>query len=170
MTAIFVYAISKIMSERPIECGQCKRPVKVIYKEVLNGTPSCTEMCQSCPILEEKLHGTKEEIAKGLACKHCGTSLEQILTGGPVGCTECYHVFEKQILSDLIATDCIPPFLQKKKELLHVGRVPHEAKAPPIPSKLLALKEALTDALKRENYEQAALIRDQIKTLSQEKL
>jgi protein arginine kinase activator len=120
-------------------------------------------------MLEEKLHGSKKESSKGLACSHCTTPLEQILTGGPVGCSECYTVFEKQIFSDLVATDSIPSFLQKKKELLHVGRAPHQAKAPPLPSKLLALKEALTDALRRENYEQAAFIRDQIKTLSQEK-
>ena len=46
------------MAERPVECGQCKKPVKVLYKEIVGESKTCTEMCADCPILQEKLHGT----------------------------------------------------------------------------------------------------------------
>jgi protein arginine kinase activator len=157
------------MSERPVECSQCKRPIKVIYKEILDSATTCTEMCLSCPILNEKLHGATGPDKSLLCCSHCETSLESIEVGGPVGCSECYKVFEEFILSDLIALNSIPSSMLQQKERLHIGRSPDLSAAPPLSSKLLALREALTDALKRENYEQAALIRDQIKTLSQEK-
>jgi len=163
------------MSERPIECSQCKRPAKVIYKEILNGTINCTEMCADCPVLQAKLHGElgKSDKKEGqLCCGSCGTSLESVQMGQPLGCIECYAVFNDFLVGELIAADAIPAVLQKKlaaqrTQAIHIGKSPDQPVDITLSSRLASLNEALNDALKRENYEQAAWIRDQIKTLTE---
>jgi protein arginine kinase activator len=50
---------------------------------------------------------------------------------------------------------------------LHIGKIPQgEVEASPS-MKLLALNEALSETLKKENYEQAALLRDKIRELQE---
>ncbi len=163
------------MSEKAVECSQCKRPVKVLYKEILDEGVLCTEMCADCPLLQEKLRGhpSKDDKTEKICCKTCKTSLESIRIGNPVGCTDCYVNFEDFLIEDLMSIHAIPPTLQKKlvKERvqnLHLGKSPHATSDATLPAKLLALNEALNDALKRENFEQAAWLRDQIKTLTGE--
>jgi len=162
------------MSERPIECSQCKRPTKVLYKEILGDTINCTAMCTSCPVLQAKLHGeaSKTEKKGEVCCGSCGTSLESVQMGQPVGCVECYTVFNDFLIGDFIAAGAIPPALQKKlaaerSQAIHIGKSPNQPADITLSSRLASLGEALNEALKRENYEQAALLRDQIKTLTE---
>jgi protein arginine kinase activator len=162
------------MTERSIECGECKRPVKVIYKEIIGTTVTCTDMCAECPILKPKLHGdtpTSKSGERSLCCGVCGTSLESVKVGQPVGCSECYTVFADYIVSELIDASGIPSSLKKKAQTqklqtLHIGRSPQQSGSPVLSSKLASLNEALNEAVKKENYEQAASIRDQIKALT----
>lgn len=163
------------MSDRPIECSQCKRPAKVLYKEILGETINCTEMCSDCPVLQDKLHGEANKTDKKesqICCGSCGTSLESVRMGQPVGCTECYVVFNDFLVGELIAAGAIPPALQKKlasqrSQVIHIGKSPDQPVDITLSSRLSALNDALNDALKRENYEQAALLRDQIKNLTE---
>jgi protein arginine kinase activator len=163
------------MSERPIECGACKRAVKVQYKEVIGNAITCTEMCDECPVLKAKLHGetpSSKSTERSLCCGVCGTSLESVQTGQPVGCLECYSVFASYIISELIDANGIPSALKKKAQAqklqtFHIGRSPQQPTSPVLSSKLSSLNEALNEALKKENYEQAASIRDQIKALTE---
>lgn len=161
------------MAERPAECSQCKRNVKVIYKEIVGDSMLCFEMCAECPILQQKLHGTPSEGAvTALCCEKCHTSLESIETGGPLGCSECSAVFAEPLLSNLISTGRLPARLiktlsTKRSAPLHVGKAPGKAIEIAPSSRLTSLNEALNEALKRENYEQAAWLRDQIKALEE---
>ena len=162
------------MSQKPIECGECKRAVKVLYKEVANNTVTCTEMCNECPILKAKLHGNNppsKNNERSLCCGVCGTSLESVIMGQPLGCAECYTVFGDYIIRELMDADSLPSSLKKKAEsqkmqTLHIGRSPQQPGSPALSTKLASLSEALNEALKKENYEQAASIRDQIKALT----
>ena len=54
---------------------------------------------------------------------------------------------------------------RKKSQPLHIGKSPSIPVEMPASSRLTALNEALNEALKKENYEQAAWLRDQIKDL-----
>jgi protein arginine kinase activator len=166
------------MAERPVECSHCKRPIKVIYKEIVGASITVTEMCSECPILQEKLHGQPRgeeaegwvEGETGLCCGNCRTSLESVKTGNPLGCSECYAVFSDILISELIASQKIPAPLQKtlstkKSQPIHIGKSPNKPISMAPSSRLTALNEALNEALKRENYEQAAWLRDQIKAL-----
>ncbi len=167
------------MSERNIECNHCKKPVKVIYKEIVGELIIETEMCGDCPILQQKLHGkaqiplNRENLSveeRGLCCGTCRTTLESVQTGNPLGCSECYAVFSDILVSELKATHKISPRLKKeqimkKNQPLHIGKTSGKTAEIPVSSRLTALNEALNDAVRKENYEQAAWIRDQIKEL-----
>lgn len=166
------------MADRPVECaGHCKRPIKVIYKEIVDDTITVTTMCSECPVYEHKLHGQIKALASeglaegeaGLCCGNCRTTLESVLTGNPLGCSECYAVFSDVLISALVSENAVPSHLKKnistkKTQLLHLGKTPHTLTAP-TSSRLTAFNEALNEALKKENYEQAAWLRDQIKAL-----
>lgn len=158
------------MSERPIECSGCKRKVKVIYKEIVGKRESVTEMCDDCPVLKAKLQGdvpVSHGKKSALCCDRCGTTLEEVVTGQPLGCAECYVVFAEFIVKELIASDGIPTLLKQKPQTLHIGRSPEQKGSLELSSKLAALHEALNEALKKENYEQAAYLRDQIKSITE---
>lgn len=169
------------MAERPVECSHCKKGIKVIYKEIVDTSIVCTEMCADCPILQQRLHGqtsaptTREGLSEaeaGLYCGNCRTSLESIKMGNPLGCSECYAIFADVLLSELLTADKIPPQLKKeissnKAQPLHMGKALDKPLTIPSSSRLTALNEALNEALKKENYEQAAWIRDQIKALTE---
>jgi protein arginine kinase activator len=54
----------------------------------------------------------------------------------------------------------------KRTQTIHIGRGPGQMQEISESMRLLALNEALTETLQREDYEQAALLRDQIKALT----
>ncbi len=157
------------MSERPIECGECKRAVKIFYKEITSDTITCTEMCDECPVFKAKLAGdsvVSPQKENPLCCGVCGTSLESVKMSQPLGCPECYTVFANFILSELIAADGIPSSKKIKPQALHIGSSPQQPSSVALSSKLASLSEALNEALRKENYEQAAWLRDQIKAMT----
>jgi protein arginine kinase activator len=167
------------MAERPVECSHCKKPIKVIYKEIVGGAMIVTEMCADCPSLQQRLHGASPqekapakmgEKSPPLFCETCHTSLESVQTGNPLGCSQCYNVFSDILVNNLLAANQLPPQLQKsfssKKGMqIHIGKVPNKPYATTSSAELTSLNEALNDAVRRENYEQAAWLRDQIKAL-----
>ncbi len=166
-------------AERPLECTECRRPVAVYYTEIVKGNIANTCMCAECPVLRHRLHGAPHVEHSGdradtaiLVCGNCGTSLEAIRLGTPLGCNECYEVFDDELVPEMLAAQKIPPRLAKSKKsvLLHIGRNPGEMQEISPSLRLLALNEALTEMLKSEDYEQAAWLRDQIKALTEKNL
>jgi protein arginine kinase activator len=167
----------KHFPDRPLEDSECKKPIAVIYTEIIGNSITHTSMCADCPELQRRLHGTnpRELVASqtgspaGLECGNCGTTLEEIKRGHRLGCPECYTIFEDVLLIELQAANLLPPRLAsvKKSLPLHMGRSPGETLAINPSSRLLALNEALKETLSREDYEQAALLRDQIKALTE---
>jgi protein arginine kinase activator len=166
------------MPERPLECGECKKPIAVQYTEIVGNSITQTCMCKDCPELQRRLHGmpvikTEEGIVDagtGLACGNCGTTLEALRVGASLGCSECYEVFEDLILPEMLAAGKLPPRLgtAKKNVPVHIGRSPGESQELNPSLRLLALNEALNETLKKEDYEQAAWLRDQIKALTEQ--
>jgi len=162
--------------DRPVECGECKRAIAVCYIEIVGHTMTQTSMCAECPELQRRLYGTnpKELVTNQLSdtelvCGNCGTNLEDIHRGHNLGCSECYNVFSDALLQELQSLNRISArvFSEKKTAPIHIGRTPGEKLTVNLSSKLLALNEALKETLKREGYEEAALLRDQIRALTQ---
>lgn len=140
---------------------------------------SRTVMCADCPHLERRLYGKiRKEVQVGedekqayLACGNCNTTLEEVRTGHLLGCASCYDVFADVLIHDLTKSERISHHLPNgnRSSALHMGRSPGEASEISPTLRLIALNEALDETLIREDYEQAALLRDQIKDLKKEK-
>lgn len=165
--------------ERPLECSDCKKPIAVHYSEIVGSGITHTDMCADCPVLERHLFGLraaggigeqKAEGTTGLACGNCGMTLEALRVGAPLGCSICYDVFEEMIIRELLATGKIPPrnATVKKSQPIHIGRSQGQTQEISSSMRLLALSEELNETLKREDYEQAARLRDQIKALTKD--
>lgn len=164
--------------DRPLECSECKKPIAVRYIEIVGQNITQTSMCSDCPELQRRLHGThpKEIVAAqgplgtGLECGNCGTTLDEVKRGHRLGCPECYNVFGDILLTEMKAAKRLSPRLLATKKVgpIHIGRSPGESLKINLSSRLLALDEALKETLKREDYEQAALLRDQIKALTED--
>ncbi|CDZ79795.1 hypothetical protein BN1013_00293 [Candidatus Rubidus massiliensis] len=160
---------------RPLECGECKKTVMIRYTEIVGNSITHTSMCGDCPQLEKRLHGlTPAERASKLqggviACGECGTTLDALKMGTPLGCKNCYEVFGEIILSELDSLDKLTQRIsvgKKNTTPIHIGRAPGEIQEINPSMRILALNEALKETLKREDYEQAAKLRDEIKALT----
>lgn len=166
------------LPERPLECSDCKKPISTCYSTIVGNTTTRNCMCSDCPVLERHLFGLRNLDANGnklndgitdLACGNCGTTIEAIRMGALLGCSSCYEVFEEILIEELLSLEKIPPRLAnaKKSESLHIGRIQGPSQEISASMRILALNDALTETLKREDYEQAALLRDQIKALTE---
>ncbi|CCB88124.1 UvrB/UvrC motif-containing protein [Simkania negevensis] len=164
------------MEERPLECSQCKKKAAVVYQEVVGAQITVHHMCIECPVLKQKLEGKKDEKSaeapkkeEGLCCSTCHTSLESLLLGQPLGCRDCYVIFQDILTDQLTAMNQIAPNVKpsqkSKNSSFHVGSTPQTNQKELNSCRLNSLNEALSDALKGENYEQAAWLRDQINSL-----
>jgi protein arginine kinase activator len=163
--------------DRPFECSECKKSIAVCYTQIIGNEVTRTSMCKDCPELHRRLHRAPqrypayplEETISGLTCGNCGTTLESLRVGIPLGCSVCYEVFGDVLIGEMLAAEKIPARLATTKKAIpiHLGRAPGESQAINPSLRLLALNEALTETLKKEDYEQAAWLRDQIKALTE---
>lgn len=84
----------------------------------------------------------------GLTCPDCGLKFMEYRALGRLGCPHDYDVFARGLL---------PLLLRAHGATRHVGKV---ARARPGASGRLRLRSRLRDAVAREDYEEAARIRD----------
>lgn len=102
---------------------------------------------------DEEIFGPSE---KEMACPQCGFTIERLRKEGSLGCPLDYKVFE----------DALLPLLQRA----HNGKTAHCGKVPTkIPQdtkrfvELSQLRRQLEEAVRDEDYELAAQLRDKIK-------
>lgn len=117
-------------------------PIKELLSSLLASQPADDEIFESSE--------------KGLSCPHCGITLEQFRKEAVLGCPYDYEVFEKSL----------SPLIEKAHDgqVVHCGKVP--SKTPKDAKKqieLLNLRQKLAAAVKSEDYELAAKLRDKIK-------
>lgn len=110
--------------------------------------------------------------AKPAACATCGMTWEDFKSGGMLGCPNCYEDFEAKLI----------PLIERAHEgaSQHVGKLPARAGGQAAGSRsramaalveeraqrLSALRRLLDDAVKAEQYERAAQLRDELRRLS----
>lgn len=161
-----------------MQCQICSKNDATIHlTEIADGVRTEIHVCETCAVEQElavKSHipinellsnllasqPTEEELAdpaeKELVCPNCGFTLAQFQKEGTLGCPADYEVFEK-VLRPLI-------------EKAHDGKTTHVGKIPatmPRDTKeqmqLLNLRQRLETAVRSEDYELAAKLRDEIK-------
>jgi protein arginine kinase activator len=101
-----------------------------------------------------------EQAAGGaeIKCSRCGFTQADFKKAGRLGCPDCYHTFGEGLDSLLKSMH---------KGTRHVGKVPESLRQTrDLSDRLKALQKKLTKAVEDENFEQAALLRDEIKQMS----
>lgn len=95
-------------------------------------------------------------------CVSCGITFDEFLKNGKLGCTKCYDIFHDKLVDAL------------KKihgNVVHTGKFPAKLGSKiKVERKIKLLQDELTDAIKKEDYEKAAIIRDKIKLLNESKI
>lgn len=95
----------------------------------------------------------------GETCPGCGFSRSKFQQTGRLGCSQCYLTFSDEILSRLGPMH---------RGLRHFGKHPEGFEGDAFSERLLKeCKERLEEAVKAENYEEAARIRDEIRQLEE---
>lgn len=172
-------------------CEKCKkRTATVFYNENINGKTKSYSLCGDCASkLREK--GDLQDITsisetfvdpfstwndhlfggffgiptlKGFSiekkCPVCDCHYSEIAKTGKVGCPTCYEVFSDE-LSAMIASI--------HGTTAHTGNVPAKHRAiQKRANRLDALNKELKKAIQEENYETAAKLRDEIRSLQKE--
>jgi protein arginine kinase activator len=161
-----------------MQCQICnKRDATIHLTEIADGVRTEMHICERCaaeqdiavksniPINELlsnllAVQPTDEEISgasdQQLACPSCGFTLAQFRKEGVLGCPRDYEIFE----------DVLAPLIEKA----HDGRTAHCGKVPlktPVDTRkqleLLNLRQRLEAAVRSEDYELAAQLRDKIR-------
>jgi protein arginine kinase activator len=96
-----------------------------------------------------------------LACPKCGMTYAEFRAAGRLGCPEDYRTFKKALL----------PFLEKiHGGTRHTGKAPaHLGRTMAMETRLAVLHKELEKAVKEEDFEAAAEIRDRIGELKEKR-
>lgn len=158
-----------------MKCDLCgNKEATVFLTQFVEGTMHKVNLCEDCAkqkgvndptgyALAEMLHGIGSEkaleasSAQKTRCPSCGFTLADLKKTGRLGCPDCYRIF---------ATHLEPMLQNMHKGLQHLGKKPHAA--PERISRqatLETLRASLAEAVAGEQYERAAALRDQIRSL-----
>ena len=161
-----------------MNCEICKtRPAKVHYTEIINNQTMKMHLCLECAeekgvdvhksgsfglgdlvagLIDTAVDADAERIAK-VRCPTCGFQYSDFKRIGRLGCPDCYDAFDSQLVA----------------VLRHVhGSTQHNGKKAArqteqlaVRERVAALREELSLAIRAEDYERAASIRDEIRSL-----
>jgi protein arginine kinase activator len=162
-----------------MQCQICKQNTATIHlTEIVDSQRNETHLCESCaqkqgvaikaqiPLNEllgsllaaQPETGTAASQKPEQSCPRCGMTFEKFRQSSLLGCPYDYEVFDKQLT----------PIIEKS----HAGHTEHRGKIPartPADERkqleLLRLRQELDAAIKAEDYEVAAKLRDKIKEL-----
>lgn len=171
-------------------CQNCKKNEATTHiKRVVNGEATENHLCHNCaqtlgfddffddfslnmPGLFSSFFGDSM-FALGESrldrCKKCGCCFDDIIKSGKVGCADCYTKFYQKLL---------PSIQRIHGKAVHAGKTPvlHEtidtkkeiAKEKTNEEKISELNTQMKKAIEEQNFEQAAVLRDEIKKLKGE--
>ncbi len=162
-----------------MKCQHCNESEATVhFKEVADGQLSEIHLCEPCAVekgfhlvieqnklslvnqfiwMAENLYPESAAKVGGVQCACCGLRFSHFARTGRLGCPECYDAFQAQL----------PQILRRVHGAVrHKGRGPGQAHAQvesPAARQLEALRSDLTRAIEREEFEEAARIRDAIR-------
>lgn len=160
-------------------CGQ--RPATVHFTEIANGNKQETRLCEACAgdykpagfgispqhglhyflaglLSNEMGKGNHAgQVEGGIKCQKCGVSEGRFVKQGLLGCGDCYDSFQEQMGTLL---------RRIHGNNRHTGKVPGRTGGRArLLNEIESLRNKLKEAVAREEYEQAALLRDNIRQL-----
>ncbi len=160
-------------------CESCqKRAATVHFTQVVNNTKVEKYLCEQCakdkkqftissPMsLNDFFSGFMGFVSderralqdlQEIQCQQCGMRYEEFQKLGKLGCGNCYEVFGERLN---------PLIKRVHGTLQHNGKVPEKvSKSIKASQEVEKLKGLLNDAIRREEYEKAAELRDKIKSM-----
>ena len=170
-----------------MKCSHCgEREANTYYKRIVNGKKEEMHLCSECAkklgVMDEfefkpfsmdsffgNLLGAGASALNSIAgierCAYCGSSFNDIVNSGKVGCSHCYEKFE----------DKLTPSIEKLHgNSKHVGKYvtyTEEQDNEKIvqEDEIKRLKADLKLAIQEQRFEDAAVIRDKINALNEDK-
>jgi protein arginine kinase activator len=163
-----------------MKCQQCEKPATFHITELTGTEPHEHHLCETCakqylvqndvgapppPTLaavlakQLKIGQAADELAKldQRACPVCGITFFEFRNQGRLGCPHDYVFFEKELT---------PLLLNIHGETRHTGKRPaHTQQGTDSKTELIRLRREMKEAVEKENYEQAAKLRNQIRDL-----
>jgi protein arginine kinase activator len=158
-------------------CSQCQERDAVVHlTQIVDNAVTQVHLCEKCAAergietstssashpLGDFLQAVQQQASAmpgdAARCSYCGTSIRDFRASGRLGCARCYGAFE-QSLKDLLR--------RVHGSASHVGRGYLAASEPMTErvASLTDLKGRLADAIRDEQFELAATLRDQIRSL-----
>ena len=163
-----------------MQCSVCKeKPATVHLTQIVGDKMQKLDLCEDCA----KAKGINDPTSFGLAdldlmlglgasqhleqaaggvelkCPRCGFTQADFKKSGRLGCPECYETFAEG-LGGLLKT--------MHKGTRHVGKAPAALRQSRETSdRLKTLKRKLDKAIATEDFEQAAVLRDEIKQMGE---
>ena len=164
-------------------CQNCKKNEATTHiKRVLNGEATESHLCSNCAQvigvgsffddfslnMPDIFSGFFGDSAFALSegklerCEKCGCSFDDIVKSGRVGCADCYEKFYEKLL---------PSIQRIHGKAKHQGKIPeiHGTKVSPkektAEEKIQELQLEMKKAIDEQNFERAAVIRDEIKKI-----
>lgn len=164
-------------------CQNCgKNEATTHLKQIINGDMAESHLCSDCAshlgysdvfsgfglnlseFFGSLLGDMMPSLSAGNAprCAKCGTAFSDIVRDGKVGCAECYRTFYDKLL---------PSIQRIHGKIKHSGKIsqsaPADVKVETKEEKIEKLKAQMNDAVAKQEFEQAAKIRDEIKALEE---
>ncbi|MCE9589061.1 MAG: UvrB/UvrC motif-containing protein [Planctomycetes bacterium] len=159
------------------KCDKCDKPATNHSVEIQKGqkvvTYLCDEHAAEAGIMVKDPHVPVQELLSNFvkihsgapttqeqACKTCGQTFGQFREHSLLGCPDCYTAFEAQL----------GPLLERAHEgaTHHIGKVPSRAgQGEQRQAALLRMRKNLADAVASEDYERAATLRDELRSLEE---
>ncbi|MGJ7922951.1 UvrB/UvrC motif-containing protein [Neobacillus sp. LXY-4] len=168
-------------------CPECnQRPATLHFTKIINGEKTEFHLCEKCAHekgemfllngapgfsinnliagllnIEPKFTPSPQDAFKPqeiVQCKQCSMTFPQFVKIGRFGCANCYEAFQEQLI----------PLLKK----VHSGNTDHRGKIPKrigggiqIRKTVADLKEKIKQLIADEEFEKAAQVRDEIRSL-----
>ena len=159
-------------------CNLCKqKEAKVHFTQIVENEVKKIDLCEACAkdkglndtttfaiadmllglSAPQQIEESAEPKGPDISCPNCGFTQAEFKKSARLGCCECYAVFGASIA---------PLLKTMHKGVQHRGKTPQatpEIAAPQV--QLSDLEKDLQSAIDREDFEQAAILRDRLKVI-----
>lgn len=151
-------------------CEKCKKnnATKIVSKTA-NSKTIVANYCDECAFkagysnifgefsLNHIMPDLERAVNYEVHCIKCNSTFNEILADGKLGCSDCYYVFE---------TELLPTIESIHVKAFHVGKRPQKyMQIENIEDEIFNLKQRIDKAIETQDFEKAAVIRDKIKEL-----